>query len=142
MSVEVRVDGLRELRRALKSAENVDSSTQMRVGLKKAAEVVARDAQGRVLSRTGRTRGSVRAVSGGSRAFVAGGKAKVPHYGWLDMGSRTPRTGQSRSVGPWAGSGAGPKGGRFIYPAIKAKRPDVVRLVGDAVEEALNNLGL
>lgn len=142
MSVEVRVTGLRELRRALKAAESVDDSRELTVGLKRAAEVVARDAQGRVPSRTGRARGSVRAVSGGSRAFVAGGKKAVPHYGWLDFGSRSPRTGQPRSVGPWANSGKGPAKGRFIYPALDAKRADVVRLVEDAVKEALNNLGL
>lgn len=139
---EVRVEGLAELRRALRKAEQVDDMRDLRDGMKRAAEVVARDAQGRIPSRTGRTRGSVRAVSGGNKAFVVGGKKTVPHYGWLDFGSRTPRTGQARSVGPWANSGTGPARGRFIYPAVDAREREVVHLVQQAVSQALNKLDL
>lgn len=139
---EVRVEGLAELRRALKKAEQVDDMRDLRDGMKRAADVVARDAQGRIQSRTGRTRGSVRAVSGGNRAFVVGGKKTVPHYGWLDFGSRNPRDGRPRSVGPWTKSGKGPKGGRFIYPAIDAREREVVNLVQQAVSQALNKLDL
>ena len=139
---EIRVEGLAELRRALKNAEQVDDMADLRDGLKRAAGVVARDAQGRVPSRTGRARGSVRAVSGGNKAYVAGGKKAVPYYGWLDFGSRSPRSGQSRSTGPWANSGKGPKRGRFIYPAITAKEREIVHLVQQAVSQALNKLDL
>lgn len=139
---EIRVEGLAELRRALRKAEQVDDLTELRVALKRAAGVVASDAQARVPSRSGKARGAIRAVSGGNKAFVVGGKKKVPYYAWLDFGSRTPQSGQPRSVGPWSGSGAGPSKGRFIYPAIDAKRPEVVDLVGDAVEQALKRLGL
>lgn len=139
---EIRVEGLAELRRALRKAEQVDDLTELRVALKRAASVVAADAQSRVPSRTGRARGAIRAVSGGNKAYVVGGKKKIPYYGWLDFGSRSPQTGQPRSVGPWTGSGKGPAKGRFIYPAIDAKRPEVVDLVGDAVGQALKRLGL
>lgn len=142
MRPTLRIEGLAELRKALAAAEQMESRRELAVGLKAAASVVARDAQGRIPSRTGRARAAVRATSGGNRAFVVGGKASVPYYGWLDFGSRTPRTGNPRSRGPWAGTGAGPPQGRFIYPAFDAKESVVVGLVARAVEEALAHLDL
>lgn len=140
--LHVNVDGLRELRRDLKKAEQVDDLRELRLGLKKAAGVVAAEAKERIPVRSGRARGSVRASTGGSRAYVLGGKKTVPYYGWLDFGSRSPRSGRARSVGPWKGSGDGPSGGRFIYPALDAKADEVARIVEEAVTDALNKLGL
>ena len=141
MVATVRVEGLAELRRALRTAERLEDLTELRVGLKRAADVVAQDAKGRVPSRSGAAAGSIRATSGGNRAYVAGGKKAVPYYGWLDFGGRTPISGRSRSVGPWAGVGGGPVKGRFIYPAIDAKEAQVVDLVADACETALRRAG-
>lgn len=138
----VRVIGLKQLRRDLKRAERVDEMKQLRDGLKAAADVVAQEAKSRIPSRTGAARGSVRATAGGNRAFVVGGKARVPYYGWLDFGSRSPRAGNPRSMGPWAKSGTGPSKGRFIYPAIDAKERQVAELVESALNRALNGLGL
>lgn len=139
--VEIRVEGLRELRRALNQAGDIEDSTALRLGLKSAAEVVARDARGRVPSRTGRARDSIRATSGGNRAYVVGGKARVPYYGWLDFGSRRPVAGRSRHVGPWKGSGVGPQKGRFIYPALDSTESEVVRIIATSVDQALRALG-
>lgn len=137
----LKVEGVTELKKALTSAALIEQRTELRVGLRAAAEVVARDAQGRVPSRTGRARASIRATSTANRAFVVGGKARVPYYGWLDFGSRTPVTGNSRDVGPWAGSGGGPEKGRFILPAFDAKERAVKELVEQAVGKAMQNLG-
>jgi hypothetical protein len=133
---------LADLRRALRKAEQVDNLGQLRDGLKKAANIVADDAKSRVPVRSGAARGSLRATAGGNRAYVVGGKAKVPYYGWLDFGSRSPRTGNPRSVGPWAGSGTGPAKGRFIYAALDDRERQVVEAVSDAVNDALNRLDL
>lgn len=141
-NVEIRIDGLADLRRTLKRMENVEASVDLRTGLKRAADEVAQDAKGRLPSRTGAARSSLRATSGGNRAYVAGGGARVPYYGWLDFGSRNPQLGNPRSVGPWAGSGKGPDKGRAIYPAIDARETEVVRLVEHAVSEALRKAGL
>jgi len=139
---EIRVEGLAELRRALRKAERVEDLGDLRDGLKRAAGIVARDAQGRIPSRTGRARGAVRATAGGNTAYVVGGKASVPFFGWLDFGSRTPRRGNPRSVGPWANTGKGPTGGRFIYPAIDANERQIVEAVEDAVDRALRKLDI
>ena len=142
MATQVRVEGLAQLRSALRRAERLDDLTELRLAMKAAADVVAQDARGRVPARSGRARGSIRAVSGGNKAFVVGGRASVPYYGWLDFGSRTPRSGNPRSKGPWVGSGRGPSEGRFIYPAVDATESRVVELTSAAVGRALNRLGL
>jgi HK97 gp10 family phage protein len=139
---EIRVEGLAALRRDLKRAEQIDARNDLRDGLKNAADIVAREAKSRVPTRSGAARDSIRATAGGNRAFVVGGKARVPYYGWLDFGTRTPRTGNSRSVGPWAGSGKGPEKGRFIYQALDAKERQVVEAVEEAVSTALRKVDL
>lgn len=140
--VEVRVEGLADLRRTLRKLEQVDDLAQLRDGMKAAADIVAQEAKSRVPVRSGRARDSIRATAGGNRAFVVGGKARVPYYGWLDFGSRTPRTGNPRRVGPWTGSGVGPDKGRFIYAAIDAKERQVTEAVEKAVADAMRRLGL
>lgn len=122
--------------------ENLEAASDLRHGLKRAADEVAQDAKGRVPVRSGAARDSVRAVSGGNRAYVVGGKAQVPYYGWLDFGGRSPVIGNPRSVGPWKGSGTGPDKGRFIYTALDARERQVVDLVEHAVSEALRKAGL
>lgn len=139
----VTVEGLATVRRQLNELGNVEARSELRDGLKAAAEIVAADARNRVPEgKTGRARASVRATAGGNRAFVRGGRSTVPYYGWLDFGSRTPKTGRPRKVGPWAETGRGPRGGRFIYPALDATRDDVVAKVDAAMSTAVRALGL
>lgn len=142
MQAGVRVHGLAELRRDLRRAEDTEGLHELREGLRDAAQIVARDAQGRVQSKTGRLRDSIRPVMSGNRAFVVGGKARVPYYGWYDFGSRTPRKGQPRRVGPWQNTGRGPRDGRLIYPAIKANNRRIAREVERALDRALRRLDL
>ena len=134
--------GLAELRRDLRRAEDAEGLRELREGLRGAANIVVRDAKGRVQSRSGRLRDSIRATMSGNRAFVVGGKARVPYYGWYDFGSRTPHRGRPRSVGPWAGTGAGPRDGRLIYPAIKANNRRIAQEVARALDRALRRLDL
>jgi hypothetical protein len=139
---EIRVEGLAELRRDFRRVEDMESLAELRVGLKAAAEVVAQEAKGRASGFSQRAADTIRATSGGNRAYVVGGRAKLPWYGWADFGSRTPVSGNSREVGPWAGSGKGPAKGRFIYPAIDAKERLVVEAVEQAVSAALRKRDL
>jgi len=141
MAGEVQVEGLKELRKALK---DVDPELQkgLRVELKKVAEIVAAAARERVPRRSGAAADSIRTGASGDKVLIVGGKAKVPYYAWLDFGTRNPVRGNARSVGPWAGSGAGPKRGRFIYAALDDKFDEVVQAVDDAVDEATKKAGL
>ena len=138
----VRVTGLKEARRDLGKLGDPDSLAEFKAGLKSAAAVVADDAKGRVPSRSGRAAASIRPTISGARAFVIGGRASVPYYGWLDFGTRTPRRGNPRSRGPWAGTGAGPAKGRFLYPALEAQWPRVTGIAEEALGRAIARLGL
>jgi hypothetical protein len=131
----VRIEGIKELRRALNKIDK-ELTKEFRGELKKIGDDVANDARSSVPSRTGRARGSIRSGMSGNNGYVAGGKKAVPYYGWLDFGSREPRSGNPRSRGPWAKSGEGPKGGRFIYPAINRNRAEIHRRAVRAMEEA------
>ena len=88
-----------------------------------------------------RAANTIRATSAGNRALIIGGKSMLRWYGWADFGSRTPVSGQPRSVGPWTGSGKGPAKGRFIYPAIDAKERQIVEAIADAVFHAIKTSG-
>jgi len=131
---------LRELRSSLRQIKDPAKRKEVRLAFKKAADVVAAEAKGRVPRRSGKAANSVRSGSswqGGSvQAFVLGGRKNVPYYGWLDFGSRNPRRGNPRSVGPWAGTGPGPSGGRFIYAAIEDKASEVESVLRDGVTAA------
>lgn len=131
----VRVDGLKELRRKLNRLDPA-LAQELRSDLLEIGKDVAREAQSRVPQRSGAARGSIRAGVSGNSAYVAGGKKSVPYYGWLDFGSRDARSGRPRSVGPWKGTGSGPKQGRFIYAAIAAKSREIKRRSVNAFEKA------
>ena len=115
--VGVQVVGLKEFRRSIAHLPEV--KTELRNDMLTVGKKIAADAATHVPSKTGRARSTIRVGVSGNQAYVAGGKQRVPYYGWLDFGSRTAKTGQPRSVGPWAKTGAGPKQGRYLYPAIE-----------------------
>ncbi len=136
------VVGLAELRRDLRQLGDTEGLAEVRDALRSAARLVADDARRRIPVKTGLARDSVRPTVSGNRAFVRGGRTTVPYYGWLDFGSRRPRSGQPRSVGPWALTGRGPDRGRFIYAAIDDRIDDVVRLVGNSLDAFARRKGL
>jgi hypothetical protein len=132
----VTITGLKELNAALKKLEDAVLSSQVRAAFLDAADLIAVRARAKVPSRSGKAAGSISAGAGARGSYVQGGKGSVPYYGWLDFGSRSPVSGNPRSRGPWAGSGTGPKSGRFIYPAIDENSEAMV----DLVVQGLNRL--
>lgn len=137
----LRIEGLAEARRALRNLGDLETLGEVRDGLRAAAGIVADEAKSRVPTRSGAAAGSIRPTVGGNKAYVVGGRASVPYYGWLDFGSRNPRTGNPRSRGPWAGSGTGPPRGRFIYPAIDAKGAEVAEAVAKGIDKVIKREG-
>lgn len=135
------LSGLKELKASLKTIGDMASQKEIKVALKRSAEIVAADARRRVPSKSGRAAGSITAGTSGASAYVKGGKASVKYYGWLDFGSRTPRHGNSRAEGPWRGSGTGPTKGRFLYPAIAAKEQEVGAQLEAAVNDVIKRVG-
>jgi len=123
----IQVTGLRELRRELKRV-----SAQLPRELAKvnheAAEIVAAEARRRAPVRSGKLRGSVRALRQQARGVVAAGSARVPYAGVQEFGGTVPRFhSASRTTIP-----AQP----YVYPALGAKRDEVI----DAYGEALGDL--
>lgn len=133
-NVEIRVDGLADLRRALNRMENLEAASDLRHGLKRAADEVAQEAKGHVPVRSGAARDSLRATSGGNRAYVVGGRAKVPYYGWLDFGGRIGRDKAVRR--PFV------QGGRYMYPAYSANASGIQNALADALVELATSNGL
>ena len=133
--MKVRVSGMAETQRSLKKLDP-ELSKAFRKEFLTIGKKIALDAKTEVPRVSGKARGSIRAGMKGQTPYVAGGKASVPYYGWLDFGSRTPKSGQPRSVGPWKGSGSGPKRGRFIYKAIDKNRAVIKAGAKEAFDKA------
>ena len=135
----INVEGLKEFRRDLKKIDP-ELVKELRTELLSIATEIALETRQRVpTGPTGRARASVRAGVSGNNAYVAGGKASVPYYGWLDFGGRTPVTGNPRSVGPWKGSGPGPRSGRYIYPTIVRNKRDIEQKAQQAFDKAADS---
>jgi hypothetical protein len=139
MATEIRVTGLKELRRDLKALGDLEGTKELRQGLKKAADIVAVDARNRAQAFSQRAASSIAAGTSGNRAFVAGGRKSITWYGWADFGSRKPKLGNPRSVGPWTKSGKGPDKGRFIYAALDAKSEEIRAAVADGLDHLLKS---
>lgn len=140
MDLSLEVSGLKELRSALKQLDD-GSLKRLRDSLKVAGDIIASDARRRAAGFSKRAAATIRTTAGGNRVYIQGGKAKLPWYGWADFGTRSPVSGRPRSVGPWAGSGAGPGRGRFIYPAIDDKFDALVAKVAEAIGDSIDQAG-
>jgi hypothetical protein len=104
--VEVRIQGLNELRRALKQ---VDSGLpkEMKRGFARIAERIVSKVAPKVPSRSGRARASLTARASGA---IAAGGSKAQHYPWLDFGGSVGRHKSiKREFVPQ---------GRYLYPTI------------------------
>lgn len=129
----VKVEGLRDLQRALKNLDG-ESQKQLRVVFNDVAQTVVGGAQRRIPTRTGRARGSIKAMSGQREAKVQGGGRKAPYYGWLDFGGRTGRKQSVRR--PFV------QGGRYLYPAYAANRDSVQKAVEKGLTDLIRGAGL
>ncbi|MBP6729096.1 MAG: HK97 gp10 family phage protein [Microthrixaceae bacterium] len=136
---EVQIDGFKDLRTALRKIDPA-LVKDFRKTILPIAQDLANVARSRVPVRTGRAAASVRAGVSGNTAYLQGGKGLVPYFGWLDFGSRDPVSGAARKVGPWTKSGAGPRDGRFIYPAIIEKKHEIEERVAAAMAETIEKV--
>jgi len=133
----VHITGLRELRGALRRADPAVAQAFQKE-LKAVGMKVAADARKSVPVDSGLAKASIRAVSGGNRIFIAGGKARVPYYGWLDFGGVLGRSGgrRNRQVRKKM------QKGRFIYPAIDKNERFIIRAADRAFSSAKRKVGL
>jgi hypothetical protein len=110
---KVEVNGLRDLRNALRAVEDATPGA-LRDGLADLAGLVAEDARNRVPVRTGKARASIVVRRQTAGAAIATGGSRAEYEPWLDFGGRV---GRGRSVvRPFL------KTGRYVYPALADKR--------------------
>src|SRR5687768_78716 len=112
----IKVDGLRQLSRALRELDK-DAPKQLRIIQNDAAGLVATRAKPRVARQSGRAQRSIKASSTRTLARVKGGGPKQPYYPWLEFGGRV---GKNRSI-----QRKFIKSGRYIYPAYAGSRAHV-----------------
>ncbi|MGH3075674.1 MAG: hypothetical protein ACRDQC_12130 [Gaiellales bacterium] len=145
----VQIDGLRELRNAMRKAE-AGSQKAIARHLKDVAGKVAEDVRAVVPQSagaksaanpyaSGSARSSVRAFATSDGAGVRGGGASAPYYPWLDFGGSTGRghregvAWSGATVRPWMGR---PGDGRYIYPVIAQEGDKILQAVMAALDEA------
>ncbi len=124
----IRIDGLRDLSRALKRVED-GLQKEIPRRLKPIAERVAGTAAGRINSKSGRLAGSLRPFATQRAAGVRMGRASVPYAGPYEFG------------GYPAGRPFLPEG-RAIYPTFKEQAPRVEREVVDVLNDLVRQAGL
>ena len=125
--VTVRVEGVREFRRALKRVSPELDKT-LRVEIRGIGASVAAEAQSRAVRQTGTYARSIRVYTSGVKVSV---------------GSRLPQAG----VLHWGGT-IRPRGVPIVFPrrpvvyeAVERQNDKIVDRVGDAVERAARNAG-
>lgn len=130
----IHVEGLNELRAALRKAGDKATGKALGQAGKSAADIVAQAARPKVPVRTGRAKASLRAVVASGGGTVAFGGAKAPYASWLDFGGRVGR--KNSVVRPFK------REGRYVYVALSEKRDEVVRTYAERVDDVLRDAGL
>lgn len=129
----IRIDGLRELQKALKELDG-QSQKEIRLALNDASQVVVNVARRRVPVLTGAARNSIRSSSGQRTASVTAGGRKAPYFPWLDYGGRT---GRGKSIArPFI------KGGRYVYPAYEAQHANIMAVLQKRITDLVESKGL
>jgi hypothetical protein len=109
----IQIEGLRELAGALRRL-GTGAHKAMRLAGNEAADIVVQDARGRVPTKTGAARASIKTRSTQSAVRISSGGKRAPYFPWLDYGGRV---GPNKSVKrPFIADG------RYIYPAFGANR--------------------
>lgn len=132
MADAIKIDGLAEFTRNLKKLDS-DIPKMQRVGFNAAAQIVIDYAKPRVPRRSGRAASTLAARSTQTSVRVSGGGRKAPYYPWLDFGGRV---GKNRSVSrPFF------SGGRYLYPALSARREAILEAVREALMDSARAAG-
>jgi hypothetical protein len=138
-SSRVEIPGLADLRRDLKEMPK-DVQKVLPQEFKRVAEKVVDDARSRMPQKSGDAAAGVIAKATSTGPSIVE-KREPAYLRWLDFGSYEPVTGNPRKVGPWHGSGVGPKGGRFVYPAVKENMRGIYKACLTAVDKAAERAG-
>ena len=125
----VHVTGIRDLQAALRDVDK-DLAKELRVGFNEVARIVVDAARPKVPRRSGAAQASMKPRSTQRAAGIAVGGTKAPYYGWLEFGGTVGKgrvAGGAKKKALVAGAGKRPYvvGGRYIYPTLHDKRPEI-----------------
>lgn len=132
-SETVRVEGLTELNRALKSL-GPEAQRELKDASRRVAGFVASDAASAARSIGGvaaKTAPSIKAVGGVSSAGVAFGGSGYPFAGGAEFGAY-----RFKQFQPWRGSSS--SAGYFVYPSIRHDADRIVTEFSDAVDKVID----
>jgi hypothetical protein len=128
----IQVNGLKDLRIALNQLET-KMGPELRKQLNGVVSIIAEAARGKVPVVSGKAAGSIKPGSTQTAAQIKVGGSAAPYFPWLDFGGSTGRG----HVPGRAGSGAIKrpflKDGRYIYPTLKERRPQIEAAVDDVI---------
>ena len=113
MANQIEVVGGKELRRALRLAEDKLLKDELKSANKDAAEVVAKEAKNTVPVRSGRLRSTIKALGSQTKGQVKAGKKAVPYAAAIHWGHRPRKQGGYTRANP------------FVYDAMDKKAVDV-----------------
>lgn len=124
----IRIDGLRELSRALKA---VEAGLQKEINgvFKRAADKVATKARGRIRSRSGRLAASLQPFGTQRTSGVRMGRKAVPYAGPYEFGGYP-------AGRPFV------KEGRALYPTFQEQAPAVRKDIEDGLRDVIRRAGL
>ena len=134
MELKIGITGLAELNRGLRAID-ANAPKELRLRLNAAANIVVDATRPKIPEDTGAAARSLVARSTRTAARVAAGGKKAPYYPWLDFG------GEGRIKGHPA---ARPflREGRYFYPTLREKRPQVEKELLDGLTAIVRNAGL
>lgn len=133
MPATITINGLRELQRALKAAEDA-TPKMLRLALNQSAEVVLDYARPQVPAKSGAARGSMKVRSTQREARVSAGGTRAPWYPWLDFGGAVGRNNSVKR--PFY------KEGRYIYPTLRKRHDEIIEVMGEALAGVVREAGL
>lgn len=142
----IRVTGLRDLQRDLKSVDK-ELGKELRKGFNEVAEIIVEETRRKVPHRSGAARRSVKVASTQTAAAIAWGGKKAPYYPWLEFGGTVGKgrigagVAKKKAGGEFGGQAGSVKrawrpDGRYLYPTIKSNRGEMLEAL-DAVIVAL-----
>lgn len=134
MEAKIEVGGLAALSRGLRAIDD-QAPKELRLRLNAAANILVDATRPKIPSKSGAARRSLVARSTRTSARIAAGGKKARHYPWLDFG------GQGRVAGRPA-----PRtfisDGRYIYPTLREKRPQIEAEIRDGLTAVIRSVGL
>lgn len=141
-AVAVRLVGMREMLAALQQVGN-GADRIIRTELLVTAGAIAATLRGILPHDSGDAAGSVTAGMDKKGAWISAGSG-IPYYPWLDFGGSTKRWPASGSMQApisrqWLGKPGGE--GRYMYPAIRQHRQDILVAIDAGVALAAKEAG-